>query len=135
MSEKGTSRVNRILTERYSMGRLRWIAAIAGLGALIAFALGNSEVALGAVFASPVGMLNYYLMARAVQSHADEPKVLQTRILRYSLVRMFVSALTLFIAFGFGVDVMLGALIGVTAEMFTYMGDTLRLVRSARGGE
>src|SRR5690625_844606 len=99
MSEKGTSRVNRILTERYSMGRLRWIAAIAGLGALIAFALGNSEVALGAVFASPVGMLNYYLMARAVQSNVDEPKVLQTRILRYSIVRMFVSALTLFVAF------------------------------------
>lgn len=135
MSEKGTSRVNQILTERYSMGRLRWIAATAGLGALIALALGNTQVALGAVCATPVGMLNYYLMARAVQSEADEPKVLQARILKYSLVRMFVSAIALFVAFGFGVDVMIGALIGVTAEMFTYMGDTLRLVRSARGGK
>lgn len=133
MSEKGSWRVHRILTERYSMGRLRWIAATAGLGALIAFALGNSEVALGAICASPVGMFNYYLMARAVRSEADEPKVLQARILKYSLVRMVISAVALFVAFGFGVNVMLGALIGVTAEMFTYMGDTLRLVRSARG--
>lgn len=117
------------------MNRLRWIGAVAGLGALVAYALGSNEIALGAVAASPIGMLNYYLMVRAVRSPAGEPKDLQMRIVKFSAVRMLLSALALFVAFGFGVNVMLGALIGVTAEMFTYMGDTIRLVRTARRGE
>lgn len=117
------------------MNRIRWIGATAGIAALIAFLLGNSEIALGALCASPIGMLNYYLMARAVQAKGIAPRALQARILKFSLVRMLLSALTLFIAFGFGVYVMFGALIGVTAEMLTYMGDTVRVIRTMRGGE
>ncbi len=125
--------MNQILAERYRLGRLRWIGATAGIAALIAFAVGNSQIAWGALCASPVGMFNYYLMAKAMQSKGDSPQVMQGRILKYSLVRMLLSAITLFVAYGFGVYVMLGALIGVTSEMITYMGDTVRLIRSMRG--
>lgn len=115
------------------MGRLRWIGATAGIAAVIAFAFGNSELAWGAICASPIGMFNYYLMAKAMQSKDATPEAMQGRILKYSLVRMLLSGLALFVAFGFGVYVMLGALIGVTSEMLTYMGDTVRLIRSMRG--
>jgi len=115
------------------MARLRWIGATTGVAAVVAFALGNSEIAWGAIGATPIGMLNYVLMVRAVHGSGGDPKAAPGRILKFSLVRTMLSALALFVAFGFGAYVMLGALIGVTAEMLTYMGDTVRLIRSMRG--
>lgn len=125
--------MNQVLTERYTLARLRWIGAVGVTGAVIAFLAGNREIAVGALAATPVGMFNYYLMVRAMRAQGLRPQAMQARILKFSLVRMFLSVAALFAAFAFGPYVMLGALIGVTSEMFTYMGDTLRLIRSMRG--
>ena len=117
------------------MARLYWIGLTVAVAAVIALLLGKAEVAVGAVCATPVGMFNYYLMARAMRTTDLPPRAAQGRILKFSLLRTLLAAATLFVAFAFGVDAMLGALIGVTAEMLTYMGDTVRLIRSMLGDQ
>lgn len=121
------------LVTRYSLKRLGSIAAVTAVGAAIAWGVDFPRIAWGAVAALPVAMFNYLLVYRAVHKTEDDKSAAQAEILKSVLVRLVIALLALWIASRFGVEVMLGALMALVAEMISYMGDTVRLILSLRG--
>lgn len=100
--------------------------------ALLAYLAGLPGVAWGALATLPVSLFNYYMIFSAAHSN-DESRKVQGKLLKRSLLRMAISMAALLIGFKFGVEVMMGVLMALVAEMMTYMGDTVRLILSMRG--
>ena len=117
----------------YSLRRLGWIAVTAGILSVSAFALGFTQAGFGGLAATPVAMFNAYLIFAAVQRPASSNREIQVCIAKRTVLRMGLSIVVLLISLQFGVEFLIGALLGIVSEMWTYMGDAIRLMFT-RGG-
>lgn len=109
------------------------MAATAAIAAGFSFGLGFPMAALGAIAGLPVGIANYYLIYSAVKrSAATGEKGIGTGVLSRSFLRMVISLAALLAAARFGPEFLIGVLIGLIAEMVTYVGDVARFLFNRR---
>lgn len=118
----------------YSRQRVLWILVVAGAAAVIAFAIGRPAAGWGVLAATPVGIFNYYIMYSAVRAGDDDvsnPEArqqAQIRLLKRSMLRLGISGVALLAAIRFGPEALIGVLVGIVAEMMTYMGEAVRFL-------
>ena len=116
----------------YTAGRLGAMALAAAIAAGIALAAGFPRAALGAVAGLPVAIVNYYLMYAAVKRSASAGQGIGGGLLGRSFLRMVISMAALLLAARLGPEFLIGVLVGLVAEVVTYIGDAVRLVFSRR---
>ena len=108
------------------------MALVAAVAAGIALAAGFPKAALGVAAGLPVGIVNYYLMYTAMKRSAAAGQGIGGGLLGRSFLRMVISLAALLLAARLGPEFLIGVLVGLVAEMFTYIGDAVRLVFSRR---
>ncbi|HEY8418028.1 MAG TPA: hypothetical protein VIK93_08350 [Limnochordales bacterium] len=111
----------------HQWGRLRTLALI-GIGcAALAFVIGFRGAAAGILAGLPISLVNYYLVYSAMQGLGDRPGPRAAfRLMQRMMLRLVLSGAILLAAAPLGLEVLLGALIGVLAEVLLYFGDAVR---------
>lgn len=133
MNQENRSVGNAAAPGSYTIGRIGMMAATAAIAAGIGFALGFPMAALGAIAGLPVGIINYALMYSAVKrTAATGEKGIGTGVLNRSFLRMVISMVALLLAARLGPEFLIGVLIGLIAEMVTYIGDVARFLFNRR---
>lgn len=104
-------------------GRLLLLVGIIGavLGCFL-WGIGQPRVALGTVLATPVAMFNHWFLAKVL---ARRGTVETSEVMIRTLVRTAIACGGLLIGLQFGIDVMLGVLLGLNVEVLTYFGEAL----------
>lgn len=122
------------------MGQRFLLIALFGLLlSAIAWIVDFPVAALGVLAGVPVSLLNHWLMRhgmqqaqltqRAREEAGEEVSAgaAQFEVLKWSLLRLVVSIVALLAANKVGPEFMVGALAGLLAEMFTYVGDAFQM--------
>lgn len=104
-------------------GRLLLLVGVVGvvLGGLL-WRLGQPGAALGTVSATPVAIFNHWFLAKVL---ARTGTVETSEVMIRTLVRTAIACGGLLIGLQFGIDVMLGVLLGLNVEVLTYFGEAL----------
>lgn len=100
---------------------LLWVGVCGIASAGLLWLIGQPGAALGTLAATPAAMFNHWFLAKILA----EPGVETKRIVVRTLLRTAIACTALFIGAQFGVDVMLGVLLGLNIEVLTYFGEAL----------
>ncbi len=100
---------------------LSWVSACGVVLAGLLWAIGQSGAALGTLAATPVAVFNHWFLAKILA----EPDVETKHVVVRALIRTVIACTALLIGAQFGVDVMLGVLLGLNIEVLTYFGEAL----------
>lgn len=118
----------------YTLNRIWTIVAMAVVAALAALAVGYPMAAAGVAAGLPVGIINYLMMYRVRQRLGqDGGKNDAALIAQRSMLRLLLSAGALLLAARLGPAFLIGALIGVVLEVFSYFADAVRVFSGRRG--
>lgn len=121
--------MNPTATQLYNPQRIVWIAMTAVIASGAAYLAGFPKASIGVLCGAPVGMLNFYLMYTASKKQTEKAVKgqIDMGLMQRSLMRIVISMGALLLALRFGPEFLIGTLVGVVAEMITYMGDAARL--------
>ena len=107
--------------------RLKIIVILAIIFSTIAYILGLREAAAGILIATPLGILNYWMMWDAInkeQAGKGSTKVVMSR----SIMRMVVSIVAMVAAVQVGIQLLFGVMIGLFLHLLTYIFDVFDLL-------
>lgn len=106
-----------------------------GIGcAVLAFVTGLRGAAAGILAGLPVSLVNHYLVFSAMQSLGQRPDPgAGTRVVMRTLLRLVLSIIMLVAAAPLGLEVLLGVLTGLLAEVWVYFGDAVRAALGHKG--
>lgn len=109
----------------YKDTRLKYILALALISTAISQFFGFTQLALGILVGSPVGIFNYWLMWDALKKVNKESNKI---FLGRSLMRMIISLLALILAMKVGTEFILGVMIGLFLHLLTYFNDVANIL-------
>lgn len=115
-------------------GRLRVILFI-GIGcAALAFVVGLRGAAAGILAGLPVSLVNHFLVFTAMRGLGDpqDPRA-GYRLMQRMLLRLVLAVVMLLAAAPLGLEVLLGVLTGLLAEVLVYFGDAFRAALGHKG--
>ncbi|KKM10791.1 hypothetical protein SY88_11955 [Clostridiales bacterium PH28_bin88] len=105
-----------------------------GMGAA-AYLLGFPQAALGVTAGLPVGFLNYWLVASAIQkAPAGDPMRAQAVFMGRAMSRMLIAMVTLGVAALVGVEFVVGVAMALATQMLTYFIDAWQVFRRHQRG-
>ena len=113
----------------YTLNRVWTLAALAALAAALAPVLGSRTAAAGVAAGLPVGIVNYLVMCsvRRQMAAAGTGKADAGPLVQRSMMRLLLSATALLLASLLGPEFLIGALIGIVTEIFSYFKDAIQI--------
>lgn len=113
----------------YTLNRVWTLAALAALAAALALVLGFPMAAAGVAAGLPVGIVNYLMMfsVRRQMAAAGTGKADAGPLVQRSMLRLLLSATALLLASLLGPEFLIGALIGIVTEIFSYFKDAIQM--------
>lgn len=111
------------------MNRIWTLAALAAFAAAVALFVGFPMAAAGVLAGLPVAIINYWMMftVRRQLAEAGGGKVDLGPVVQRSLLRLLLSAAALLLASLLGPEFLIGALVGIVMEVFSYFKDAIRM--------
>lgn len=113
----------------YTFNRIWILVALAAFGAALALLLGFPMAAAGVLAGLPVGIINYLMMftLRRQMAEAGGAQVNAGAMMQRTMMRLLLSATALLLASLLGPEFLIGALVGIVLEVFSYFGDAMRM--------
>lgn len=113
--------------------RLKFIIILAAAVSALTYILGFSELAVGVLAGTPVGIFNYWMMWDAVQKGTNQAnKDVNKIFLGRSLIRMVISIISLIIAVQVGIYFLFGVMIGLFLHLLTYASDVFDILMGTK---
>lgn len=103
----------------------RLLLSVGIMGAVLAgllWIVGQPGAALGVISATPVAIFNHWFLARIL---ARTGMVETSDVVIRALARTAIACGALLLGWQFGIDVMIGVLLGLNVEVLTYFGEAL----------
>lgn len=112
------------------MNRIWTLVAMAAVAAAVALVVGFPMTAAGVLAGLPIGIINYVMMYRVRQrmEHSGGGKADMGLMMQRSMLRLLFSVAALLLASMLGPEFLIGALIGIVTEVFSYFKDAMRLL-------
>ena len=113
----------------YNLNRIWTLVALAAFGAALALLIGFPMAAVGVLAGLPVGIINYFVMftVRRRMAEAGSGQVDAGAMMQRTMLRLLLSATALLLASMLGPEFLIGTLVGVVMEVFSYFGDAMRM--------
>lgn len=111
----------------YTRNRIWTLAALAAVAAVAALALGFPMTAAGVVAGLPVAIVNYLMMFSVRRQVSDGGKFEAGPMISRSMLRLLFAAGAIMLASLVSAEFMIGVLVGVITEVFSYFKDAMRM--------
>ena len=107
--------------------RFKIIIILAAIISVLTFVFGFREFAVGVLIATPLGIINYWIMWDGIQREQTGKNTMKTIFLR-SLVRLLISGAALILAIQISFQFLFGVMVGLFLHLFTYASDVIDIV-------
>lgn len=111
----------------YTRSRIWTLVALAAVAAAAALVLGFPMAAAGVTAGLPVAIVNYLMMFSVRQQMGAGGKFAAGPMVQRSMLRLLLAAGAIMLASLVGPEFMIGVLVGVVTEVFSYFKDAMRM--------